>query len=78
MNNRVEELLSIVTQDDLIRLLKKSNRALEPKAAAAYLHVSVRTLENWRRDKIGPRFRKVGRRVFYQFADLDAYRRKRD
>lgn len=71
--DRVAELLSIVTQDDLLRLLKASNKALEPKAAATFLNVSVRCLEEWRRRGSGPRWTKVGRRVIYRFADLDAY-----
>ena len=78
MTDRVEQLLGILTQDDLVRLLKDSNRHLEPKAAAAYLNVSVRCLEDWRKRGTGPKWKKVGRRVIYRFAELDAHLERGD
>ena len=74
MIDRVKELLALATQDELVQLLTGSNRQLEPKAAAAYLNVSVRCLEEWRKRGTGPKWRKVGKRVFYSVSDLDAYR----
>ena len=40
------------------------------KQAAAYLGISPRTLEDWRLTGFGPRFVKLGRRVFYRLQDL--------
>jgi hypothetical protein len=74
MNDRVALLLSLATQDELVQLLRASNRQLEPKAAAAYFNVSVRCLEDWRRRSVGPKWRKSGRRIYYAFSDLDAFR----
>jgi len=42
--------------------------------AAAYLHTPVATLRYWRHlGDTGPRSMKIGRRVMYRQADLDAY-----
>lgn len=41
--------------------------------AAAYLTLSPRTLEKQRVIGGGPRFRKLGRRVVYAVADLEAW-----
>ncbi len=41
--------------------------------AAGYLRVAVSTLNKWRVQGRGPRFAKVGGRVRYTQADLDAY-----
>jgi len=72
MTDRLSLLLSLASQDELVQLLKASNRQLEPKAAAAYLNVSVRCLEDWRKRGVGPKWRKVGNRVFYCLSDLDS------
>lgn len=46
------------------------------KDAAMFLGVAVKTLEEWARTGRGPRSRPVGgRRVFYDFADLQAFAR---
>jgi hypothetical protein len=47
---------------------------LEPRAAASYLKVSVRCLEDWRKRGFGPKWRNVGKRVFYAFTDLVKFR----
>ena len=39
--------------------------------AAAYLHVSPRTLEKWRLQGDGPRYRKLVHRVVYTQGDID-------
>lgn len=41
--------------------------------AADYLRVSERTLIRWRGLRVGPAWAKVGQRVVYRPADLDAY-----
>ncbi|WP_146908820.1 helix-turn-helix transcriptional regulator [Arenimonas daejeonensis] len=49
-------------------------RRLSEREAAAYLGVgSERTLQDWRHRKIGPVYSKLGRRVVYDLADLDAF-----
>ena len=50
-------------------------RALSEREASQYLGpVSVRTLQDWRVRGIGPAYIKLGRRVAYEPADLDAFR----
>ena len=41
--------------------------------AAAFLGLSTSTLEKMRSEGRGPRYVKLGGRVFYRRADLDAY-----
>lgn len=41
--------------------------------AAEYLRVSPRTLEKLRTKRQGPAYHKIGRRVVYVLADLQAY-----
>lgn len=41
--------------------------------AAAYLHVSPRTLEKWRLHGGGPRYRKLVHRVVYTQLDIDTW-----
>lgn len=48
---------------------------LRQKDLAARWHVSPRTLERWRWTGTGPRFLKVGGRVIYRLADVEAYER---
>jgi predicted DNA-binding transcriptional regulator AlpA len=51
-----------------------TDRPLSVKEAAAFLGLHPRTLDNWRSQKRGPRFRRVGRRkVVYLVADLREY-----
>jgi len=46
---------------------------LDTKQAAALLGVKVRTLHDWRQDRIGPPYTKVGHLVRYQLSDLQAW-----
>ena len=50
---------------------------LSNEEAAAFLRLSPRTLEKYRVIGGGPRFRKLGRRVFYMLADLDEWSARR-
>jgi hypothetical protein len=51
-----------------------TGRRLGEREAAAYLGpVQVRTLQDWRVRGIGPAYSKLGRRVAYAVADLDAF-----
>ena len=43
---------------------------LKTHEAASLLGVSARAMESWRYNGIGPIFRKIGRRVFYEETDL--------
>ncbi len=49
------------------------NVYLVQQEAAAYLRLSPRTLERHRVAGTGPRFTKLGRRVVYALAELDAW-----
>jgi hypothetical protein len=52
----------------------QSPRRLSEKEAAKYLGpVAVRTLQDWRMRGVGPAYSKLGKRVAYAVADLDAY-----
>ena len=46
---------------------------LDTDRAARYLGSNARTLERWRTEGTGPKFVKVGRRVHYRRATLDAW-----
>lgn len=46
---------------------------LDTNEAAAYLHISPRTLEGWRVRGGGPVFVKLGRRVLYDEYDLEEF-----
>jgi len=46
---------------------------LTREEAASYLGVSKRTLDKWAEKKVGPDYRRRGRRVFYKQSDLDAW-----
>ena len=48
-------------------------RYLDTKQAAAYLGLSVKTLEKLRVTGRGPRYAKAGRRVIYDRRDLDRW-----
>lgn len=51
-----------------------SARRLNEREAAAYLGpVSVRTLQDWRVQGVGPTYSKLGKRVAYDVLDLDAF-----
>jgi hypothetical protein len=50
---------------------------LSCEQAGAHLNLSPRTLEKLRTIGGGPRFRKLGRRVVYKTADLDAWAESR-
>lgn len=46
---------------------------LKVPEAANYLGVGISTLDKMRMEGRGPRYLKIGGRVFYRLADLDAY-----
>jgi hypothetical protein len=46
---------------------------LKPSETAAYLRVSERTLEGWRRRGVGPVFQRYGRAVLYRRSAIEAW-----
>jgi hypothetical protein len=46
---------------------------LDTRGAAALLLLSPSTLNKWRLSGLGPRFRKLGRRIIYARSDLVAF-----
>lgn len=48
-------------------------RFLDPAESGEYLGLSVATLANWRSAGTGPEYLKVGGRIRYRLADLDAF-----
>jgi Helix-turn-helix domain len=65
---------SMITQRDESGL---SIRLLSNQEAADFLHLSPRTLEKLRVVGGGPPFLKLGRRVVYAAADLEAWAQRR-
>jgi hypothetical protein len=57
--------------------MSRPARARTPKATpgevAEYLRKPVKTLAEWRSKGIGPPYKKVGRGVFYDWADVDEW-----
>jgi hypothetical protein len=53
-------------------------RYLMTEEAAEFLRLSARTLEKHRNTGTGPRYRKLGRRVCYTIADLEAWAEAQD
>ncbi|WP_374471553.1 tyrosine-type recombinase/integrase [Phenylobacterium sp.] len=51
-------------------------RWLDTPAAAAFLGNTVGTLQTWRWMGVGPSFRRIGRRIVYARADLQAWQRE--
>jgi Helix-turn-helix domain len=48
-------------------------RLFDPREASAYLRIAKQTLARWRCYGLGPRFVRIGGRIFYDIADLDAF-----
>lgn len=46
---------------------------LTPEELSKELHVNYATLLRWRKELRGPRFLKVGRKVWYRREDVDAW-----
>lgn len=53
--------------------METNKRNLTPEETAQRLRITVGTLANWRVRGVGPKFIKVGRKVLYPSAKLDAY-----
>jgi Helix-turn-helix domain len=46
---------------------------LDPVEASDYLRMARQTLARWRCHGLGPQFVRIGGRIFYDRADLDAF-----
>lgn len=46
---------------------------LTTEQLAALLHISERTVKQWRSDGIGPKWRRVGRRILYKRSDVERW-----
>ena len=53
--------------------LPTANDVLTQDQLAARLHLSVRTLERMRQEGSGPRFSKLGKKILYRWADVEAW-----
>ena len=53
------------------------HKTLDEKQAARFLSVAVQTLRNWRHQRRGPAYIKMGRSVRYQFKDLEDFMNQR-
>ena len=51
--------------------------AVDEKRAAKFLGIAVQTMRNWRHQRRGPAYVKMGRSVRYQVNDLVDYLKKR-
>lgn len=71
--------LSALRSRQFWELVQKHRPWLTPKEAAAYLHVSIRTLESWRAGRVGPSFTKHRNGfVRYHISAPDAFMRVGD
>jgi len=50
---------------------------LDDKAAAESLGMAVQTLRNWRCQRKGPPYIKLGRSIRYQVKDIEEYKQKK-
>ncbi|MXO71738.1 helix-turn-helix transcriptional regulator [Alteraurantiacibacter buctensis] len=51
-----------------------ANPLLDTKGASPLVGATPGTLENWRTQGVGPKFIKCGRRVYYDPADIEAWK----
>ena len=71
------EQLGVLTADSFWELVRQHRPWFTPKAAATYLHVSIRTLESWRAVGRGPAYNGKGKYIRYNIADLDGFMQQR-
>lgn len=66
----------MLTQHDQDYFTNRDNR-MTPGEAAQYLERTRKTLAQWRYNKKGPAFIKVGERIYYDKRDLDEWPQSR-
>jgi hypothetical protein len=64
--------LTALKPREFFALVRKHRPWFAPVQAAAYLRLSVRTLESWRAKGIGPQYRGRGKNIRYHIDALDA------
>ncbi len=57
-----------------VKVIVLPDGRMDRKNAAAFLGREPKTLADWQSRGVGPRSVRVGGRVFYYLADLEAYR----
>jgi excisionase family DNA binding protein len=65
-----------IDYDKLAALVARELREfvwLSPREAAAYVGIPAKTLENYRYDRKGPPYTKIGKHVRYRRDDIDAW-----
>jgi len=55
----------------------RENATLSHNQAAEYLGVAAQTLYNWRHERRGPNYVKMGRKIVYRQGDLDRFMESR-
>lgn len=73
MTNQAATKPPVAQSGDSSSAPRSAARYLNNDEAAAYLHLSPRTLEKQRVIGGGPKFRKFGRRVVYALEDLESW-----
>lgn len=53
--------------------MSTTKKLLNSYAAAEYLNINHQTLANWRHNRKGPNYVKMGRYVMYEEAELDRF-----
>jgi hypothetical protein len=56
--------------DDIDKLGFDKSLALNTKDVSKILRVTLRTLENWRKEELGPIAKKIGKAYFYTKRDV--------
>lgn len=69
----VEEAQALLVPLSETRRLRDPRELLTISELAEYLSVSTQTVYNWRVDGEGPYGQKVGRRILFRVADVDAW-----
>ena len=72
-NRSMKKQRSSVKKQQSSVIADHNRRMVDEHEAARMLAMSVAMLRKWRWLKEGPRYRKIGRRVVYQIADIDAF-----
>jgi hypothetical protein len=57
-------------------LLTLPEGVVDERAAAVFLHVSIKTLQGWRARRTGPKYYKISNRVRYSLDHLQEYLRQ--
>lgn len=53
--------------------MKEEEKILTPQDVSNYYKTPVGTLANWRWRRVGPKYLKCGRKVFYDKKDVDSF-----